>query len=208
MRACTVDPTPAPPASRPARSGATRPRPWRRHGLAALHGSSPDVGIVGYSLGGGIGWYARKLGLAANSVTAVELVTADGELVRADATQNRDLFWALRGGGGNFGVVTALEFHLYPIETAYAGCYLGPHHGRAGAAPLGRLGGRRPRRGDHLVPLPRPPPLPAIPEPLRGRRLVVIDGAVLGCDAAASDPGRCAAWAPRSTPSTGCRAPS
>ena len=72
-------------------------------------------------LGGGIGWYARKLGLASNSLTAVELVTADGEHVRADATQNRELFWALRGGGGNFGVVTALEFRLYPIETAYAG---------------------------------------------------------------------------------------
>ncbi len=91
------------------------------HGLAALHGSSPDVGIAGYSLGGGIGWYARRLGLATNSLTAVELVTADGEHVRADANRNRELFWALRGGGGSFGVVTALEFRLYPIETAYAG---------------------------------------------------------------------------------------
>src|SRR3954452_11719127 len=65
-------------------------------GLAALHGSSPGVGVVGYSLGGGIGWQARKHGLQANSVTAVELVTADGELVRADAQHNADLFWALR----------------------------------------------------------------------------------------------------------------
>src|SRR5690606_1965002 len=79
------------------------------HGQAVLHGSSPDVGIAGYSLGGGIGWFARKLGLAANSITAVELVTADGALVRADATTNTELFWALRGGGGSFGVVTALE---------------------------------------------------------------------------------------------------
>ena len=91
------------------------------HGLAALHGSSPDVGIAGYSLGGGIGWYARKLGLATNSLTAVELVTADGSVVRADADTNAELFWALRGGGGSFGVVTALEFALYPIESAYAG---------------------------------------------------------------------------------------
>ncbi len=90
-------------------------------GLAALHGSSPDVGVVGYSLGGGIGWYARALGMATNSVTAVELVTADGRLVRADAEHEPDLFWAVRGGGGNFGVVTAMEFRLYPIETAFAG---------------------------------------------------------------------------------------
>ena len=76
-------------------------------GLAGLHGSSPDVGIVGYSLGGGIGWLARKHGMQTNAVTAIELVTAEGRLVRTDAEHEPDLFWALRGGGGNFGVVTA-----------------------------------------------------------------------------------------------------
>ena len=123
------------------------------HGRAVLHGSSPDVGIAGYSLGGGIGWYARKLGLATNSLTAVELVIADGTLVRADATTNPELFWAVRGGGGSFGVVTALEFRMYDIQTAYAGMLmwdLARH--RAGAARVGRLGARRPRRGHHLVP--------------------------------------------------------
>ncbi|MEV0719610.1 FAD-binding protein, partial [Asanoa sp. NPDC050611] len=91
-------------------------------GLAALHGSSTDAGVVGYLLGGGLGWYARAHGLAANTVTAVELVTADGTIVRADAEHHPDLFWALRGGNAaNFGVVTAIEFTLFPIETAYAG---------------------------------------------------------------------------------------
>ena len=70
-------------------------------GLAALHGSSPDVGIAGYSLGGGMGWLARKYGLQANSVTAMELVTADGRAVRVDAENEPELFWALRGGNGN-----------------------------------------------------------------------------------------------------------
>src|SRR5687767_10118689 len=79
------------------------------HGLAALAGSSPDVGVVGYSLGGGISWLARKHGIGANQVTAIELVTADGRFVRADAENEPDLFWALRGGGGAFGVVTAIE---------------------------------------------------------------------------------------------------
>jgi FAD/FMN-containing dehydrogenase len=95
-------------------------------GLAALHGSARDIGIAGYSLGGGVGWYARKHGLQANSVTAIELVTADGELVRADHDNEPELFWALRGGGGNFGVVTALEFDLYPIAEVYAGMMLFP----------------------------------------------------------------------------------
>ena len=82
------------------------------YGLAGLAGSSPDVGVVGYSLGGGIGWLSRRHGLAANSITAIELVTAEGELVRADRDHEADLFWALRGGGGSFGVVTALEMSL------------------------------------------------------------------------------------------------
>ena len=90
-------------------------------GLAGLHGSSPDVGIAGYSLGGGMGWLARKYGLQANSVTAMELVTADGRIVRTDADNEPELFWALRGGGGNFGVVTAIEFAVYPIAELYAG---------------------------------------------------------------------------------------
>src|SRR5258708_5383106 len=84
-------------------------------GLAALHGSTPDVSVAGYSLGGGMGWYARKHGLAANSVTAIEVVTADGEVRRASAGSEPDLFWALRGGGGNFGVVTAMGFDLFPV---------------------------------------------------------------------------------------------
>ena len=100
-------------------------------GLGALHGSSPDVGIAGYSLGGGMGWLARKYGLQANSVTAIELVTADGDLVRTDPTHEPDLFWALRGGGGNFGVVTAIEFTVYPVTDLYAGAMSFPFE-RAG----------------------------------------------------------------------------
>ena len=96
------------------------------HGLAALHGSSPDVGVAGYSLGGGMGWLGRKHGLQANSVTAIELVTADGRATRVDAEHEPALFWALRGGNGNFGVVTALEFAVYPVEDLYAGVMFFP----------------------------------------------------------------------------------
>ena len=72
------------------------------HGLTALSGSAPDVGVVGYTLGGGLSWHGRSLGLAANHVTAIEVVTADGLHRRVDADHDPELFWALRGGGGSF----------------------------------------------------------------------------------------------------------
>ncbi|MBL7260004.1 FAD-binding oxidoreductase [Paractinoplanes lichenicola] len=86
-------------------------------GLAPLSGSSPDVGVTGYTLGGGLGWLARAHGLAADSVLGARIVTADGEL----RTAGPDLLWALRGGGGSFGVVTSLEFRLHPVADVFAG---------------------------------------------------------------------------------------
>jgi FAD/FMN-containing dehydrogenase len=91
------------------------------HGLAGLAGSSPDVGVAGYTLGGGMGWLGRTYGLSANNVQAIEAVLASGERVRADACHEPDLFWALRGGGGSFAVVTAIELRLYPITEVHAG---------------------------------------------------------------------------------------
>ena len=84
-------------------------------GLAPLSGSSPDVGVAGFTLGGGVGWLSRRFGLAADSLLRADIVTADGELVRATPDRNGDLFWALRGGGGNFGVVTSLELRLFDV---------------------------------------------------------------------------------------------
>lgn len=91
------------------------------YGLAPLSGSSNSVGVTGFTLGGGMGWLGRLYGLAADSVLSAEVVTAEGRLVRADAYENADLFWALRGGGGSFGVVTSLEFRLYPVTEVYGG---------------------------------------------------------------------------------------
>ncbi|MGN6574239.1 MAG: FAD-binding oxidoreductase [Nocardioides sp.] len=154
------------------------------HGLAALHGSSPDVGVAGYALGGGIGWYARKHGLAANSILAVELVTADGSVVRADATENPDLFWAVRGGGGSFGVVTALELRLFPIADAYAGMLIWDlDRAEEVLGTWATWSAGAPDEVTTSLRFMRYPPMPELPDFLRGRRLVVVDGAVLGDDA-------------------------
>jgi hypothetical protein len=98
----------------------------QRHGLATTGGIISTTGVAGLTLGGGHGWLMRKHGLACDNLTAVELITADGALVRASAEENRELFWGVRGGGGNFGVVTTFEFALHPLETILAGLLLYP----------------------------------------------------------------------------------
>jgi hypothetical protein len=150
-------------------------------GLAALHGSSPLVGIAGYSLGGGMGWLARKHGLQTNSVTALELVRADGRLVRVDAEHERDLFWALRGGNGNFGVVTAIEFTVYPVPELYAGALFFPY-GRADEV-LRAWTAITPSLPDEMMTwtsLLQFPDLPDVPDAVRGQAFTVLHGAFLG----------------------------
>jgi FAD/FMN-containing dehydrogenase len=153
-------------------------------GLAALHGSSPDVGVAGYSLGGGMGWLSRKYGLQANSVTAIELVTADGRPARVDAEHEPDLFWALRGGNGNYGVVTAIEFAVYPVEELYAGVMFFPFE-RA-AEVLHAWTDLVPTLPDEMMSwasLLQFPDAPFVPEPVRGGSFTVVYGAFLGSEA-------------------------
>ena len=153
-------------------------------GLAGLHGSSPDVGIAGYSLGGGLGWLARRYGLQTNSVTAMELVTADGHLVRTDPFHEPDLFWALRGGGGSFGVVTAIEFAVYPVAELYAGAMFFPIE-RASEV-LHAWHELLPALPDELMSwasMLRFPDLPDVPEVVRGREFAVVMAAFLGEEA-------------------------
>jgi FAD/FMN-containing dehydrogenase len=162
--------------------------PASEHGLAPLAGSSHDVGVVGYTLGGGLSWLSRKHGLAANGVIAIQLVTADGRVRVVGPDNEPDLFWALRGGGGSFGIVTAIEIALHPVEELCAGMLAFPWE-RAGEVL------RAWREWTRTVPdevsscgrILQIPPLPEIPETLRGRSLAVIEVACLQGEAATAD---------------------
>jgi hypothetical protein len=182
MRAVTIDPE-----HRIARVGAGTI--WQDvataaagHGLAALAGSAPDVGVAGYTLGGGLSWLGRSYGLAANSVTAVELVTADGILRRVDAEHEPDLFWALRGGGGGFGVVTSLEFRLYPVREVLAGVLWWPVERSTQVLHAWRdlVATGLPDELTTVGRLLNLPDIPDIPEPVRGRSWVVVEVIHLG----------------------------
>ncbi len=94
------------------------------HGLTALHGSAGDVSVAGYALSGGLSFYARAHGLAVNSVREVQLVTADGSILSAAPDEHPDVFWAVRGGSGAFGIVVSLEIDLLPYDTVHAGMLL------------------------------------------------------------------------------------
>jgi FAD/FMN-containing dehydrogenase len=152
-----------------------------RYGLAPLSGSAPDVGAVGYTVGGGLGLLARQYGYAADHVSSVELVTADGRLREVAADREPDLFWAVRGGRDNFGIVTRLATKLVPVDRLYGGgLYF------AGELAPDVLAGYRAWTADlpeeltssvGVIPY---PDLPMLPEPLRGRRAVHIRVAYTG----------------------------
>jgi hypothetical protein len=93
----------------------------QKHGLAISSGDTTSVGVGGLTLGGGIGWMVRKYGLTIDALTSAEIITADGKILQANETENSDLFWAIRGGGGNFGIVSNFTFSAHPVKTVFAG---------------------------------------------------------------------------------------
>jgi FAD/FMN-containing dehydrogenase len=146
------------------------------HGLATTGGIVSHTGVAGLTLGGGIGWLMRKHGLTIDNLLAVDVVTADGKLLRASEDEHPDLFWALRGGGGNFGVVTAFEFCLHPVgPTVLAGPILWDASD-AGAVLRGYRDFIRdaPDELGTVVRFGTAPPLPVIPEELHWRPVVMV----------------------------------
>jgi FAD binding domain/Berberine and berberine like len=160
-----------------------------QHGLGALQGSSPDVGVIGYTIGGGASFLSRKYGLSANRVRAIELVTADGRMIRADRENEPDLFWALRGGGGSFGVVTAIELELFAISGIYAGILWYPID-RAGEVLQAWRELTESDPPDELTTVGRIlhlPPIPDIPEPVRGKSFATVEVYHVGAPAQADE---------------------
>ncbi|MFN8371427.1 MAG: FAD-binding oxidoreductase [Anaerolineae bacterium] len=151
------------------------------HGLAPLLGSSPHVGVVGYTLGGGIGWLARQYGLAVDSVRAIDVVTADGLLCHTSAEEHRDLFWGLRGGKSTLGIVTALEINLVPVAQFYGGSLV--YSGDSADAALRFFREWTQRAPDALtssIAILKFPNLPVLPEPMRGKKQVIVRAVYLG----------------------------
>jgi hypothetical protein len=153
------------------------------HGLAPLSGSSSKVGVVGYTLGGGYGWLARRYGISSASVVSAEVATADGRRLRVDRNREPELFWALRGGGGTFAIVLELELELFPAPSLYAGDLFFPFERASELLQAWREW--IPSVPDELTSLGtflQFPPLPQIPDPLRGNSFVVIEAAFLGSE--------------------------
>lgn len=143
------------------------------HGLAPLVGSTTDVGVVGYTLGGGTGWLARQYGFAADRIVAAELVTADSDLLHVTEVAHPELFWALRGGSGNFGIVTALEFEMLPVEYVFGGNTFYPvSHAKEVLTAFSEWTKDLPSEITASCGILRLPPLPELPPALQGATVV------------------------------------
>jgi FAD/FMN-containing dehydrogenase len=153
-------------------------------GLAALSGSSTGVGVMGYTLGGGSGWLGRKYGFAADSVSAARLITGEGRVLEISADQEPELFWAIRGGTSNFGVVSSLRFKLYPVPSLYGGGIYWPMERALEVSERYREWVTSvPEELTSRLAFVQMPPLPQIPERLRGQWLVAVQGAFAGAEA-------------------------
>jgi FAD binding domain len=156
----------------------------QEEGLCTLPGTAPGVGLVGYTLGGGWNWLANRYGFACNHVRAIELVGADGDARRVDHESDGDLFWALRGGGGGYAIVTAIEIELFPIPDIYAGMLVFPSEiGGEGVRAFRDWTRTLPDEVTSIVRFLRPPPRPDIPEAIRGRPLLTMAAACIGTEA-------------------------
>src|SRR5215216_46384 len=152
------------------------------HGLATTGGLISTTGVAGFTLGGGIGWTMRKFGLACDNLSAADVVTAAGRLVHASETENADLLWGLRGGGGNFGIVTQFELDLHPLgPMVYAGPIFYPADAARDLLHAFRdWAGGAPDEITGLVDLTTAPPLPVIPEEWHGKKVAAFIAASTG----------------------------
>jgi FAD/FMN-containing dehydrogenase len=146
------------------------------HGLATPVGINSTTGIAGLTLGGGFGWLTRQYGMTVDNLVSVDLITAEGRKIRASETENADLFWAIRGGGGNFGVVTSFEFQLFPVgPEIFAGLIVFPFsQAKQILNRYRQFVNSAPEELNVWVVLRKAPPLPFLPENVHGKEVVVL----------------------------------
>ncbi len=146
------------------------------HGLATPVGINSTTGVAGLTLGGGFGWLSRKYGMTVDNLESAEVVTAAGEVVRASASENPDLFWALRGGGGNFGVVTRFEFRLHPVgPDVLSGLIVYPiSEAKSVLRQYREFTAKAPDELSVWTVLRKAPPLPFLPEKVHGREMMAL----------------------------------
>jgi FAD/FMN-containing dehydrogenase len=146
------------------------------HGLATPVGINSTTGIAGLTLGGGFGWLTRKYGMTIDNLVSVDLIKSEGRKIRASETENADLFWAIRGGGGNFGVVTSFEFQLFPVgPEIFAGLIVFPFsQAKQILNQYRQFVNSAPEELNVWVVLRKAPPLPFLPENVHGKEVVVL----------------------------------
>jgi FAD/FMN-containing dehydrogenase len=181
MRTVTVDPDARSATVQPGATWGEFDAAAQAHGLATPGGEISHTGVAGLTLGGGIGWLSRMHGLSADNLIAAELVTADGEIREVDDDSDPELMWGLRGGGGNFGVVTRFTFRLHPVGPVYGGPVFFPADRTVDVLELFReLGAAAPRELSLVTVLVTAPPAPFVPPELVGQQVAGLAGAWIG----------------------------
>jgi len=178
MRAVTVDAGEGVARAEPGATWGDFDAATQGQGMATTGGLISSTGVAGLTLGGGIGWLMRRYGLSCDNLLAAEVVTARGEVVRASGAENAELLWGLRGGGGNFGVVTSFEMRVHPVSTVVGGLTMFPlDRGRAVFGAYREWAPSLPDEFTTLLAVITAPPAPFVPESLVGAKVVC----VLGC---------------------------
>jgi FAD/FMN-containing dehydrogenase len=175
MRSVRVDPVRRTALVEPGATLGDFDREAQAFGLAAPLGINSTTGVAGLTLGGGFGWLSRKFGLSIDNLVSADVVTADGKLEKASTTDNSDLFWALRGGGGNFGVVSSFEFGLHPVgPMVLSGLIVHPFaQARELLAGYRQVAAKAPDELTQWVVLRKAPPLPFLPADVHGKEILV-----------------------------------
>jgi FAD/FMN-containing dehydrogenase len=175
MRGVRIDPISGTARVEPGATLADFDKEAQAFGLATPLGINSTTGVAGLALGGGFGWLSRKFGLTVDNLISADVVTAEGRIIQASATENSDLFWALRGGGGNFGVVSSFEFRLHPVgPMVLSGLIVHPFaRARELLAGYRQVAAKAPDELTQWVVLRKAPPLPFLPAEVHGKEILV-----------------------------------